>query len=236
MVLPNNYTTMGSGYEKIQELITLWSVFEQQNSSADIREFGRWLCSRTDKASQEAEISSEQLSEETQEHIGFYKSMPPSRQFLTLTSRSARFIDFYIKKAFEDLEISSRQEFQFLITIKEMKKPRKTDVIYFNLVEISTGVEILNRLQRNKMIRDFSDKQDKRIKRIQLTPKGEKLVAAALQKFDSLDQLTHSFGQDETWKSMIAPLIQFNDYHNEVYHKYRNLPFKELMELLESDF
>jgi DNA-binding MarR family transcriptional regulator len=155
--------------------------------------------------------------------------MPEPRQFLTLLSRSARFIDFYIKKSFESLPINSRLEFQFLITIKEMRNPRKTDVIYFNLVEISTGVETLNRLQKHDLIYDFPDEQDRRIKRLALTPKGKNLLDKALEKFDILDNLTRNFGVDDSWKNFIPSLMWFNDYHNQIYHQHRNLSFDELM-------
>jgi DNA-binding MarR family transcriptional regulator len=223
---------MGNKYENIQTLIGLWSEYEQKCNSEDIHAFGRWLSSLPVNPAESTEIKEGSLSEETAGHLGFYKQMDSSRQFLTLLSRSARFIDLYIKKAFEGLDIGSRLEFQFLISIREMENPRKTDVIYFNLVEISTGVETLNRLQKNKLIRDFPDEQDKRIKRLALTPKGEELIALALKKFDSLDNLTRSFGKDDVWKSFIPSLMWFNDFHNEIYHKNRNKSFDEIMQAI----
>jgi DNA-binding MarR family transcriptional regulator len=219
---------MSNNYEKIQTLINLWAEYEKKCGNDSMHDFGRWLSVLPDQNSQTFETTEGQLSPETADHLSFYKQMPPSRQFLTLLSRSARFIDFYMKKAFEGLAISSRLEFQFLITIKEMKNPRKTDVIYFNLVELSTGVETLNRLKKNKLIRDYADDGDKRIKRLALTGNGEELVGQALQKFSVLDQLTLGFGNDESWKSFIPSLIWFNDFHNEVYRKHRSLNFEEL--------
>ncbi|MFN3557026.1 MAG: winged helix DNA-binding protein, partial [Bacteroidales bacterium] len=107
--------------------------------------------------------------------------------------------------------------------------PRKTDVIYFNLVELSTGVETLKRLQKSGLIRDFSDESDKRIKRLALTPEGSKVLTAALKKFKRLDDLANSFGSDGSWQEFIPSLMWFNDFHNEVYHKHKDKPFEQLM-------
>ena len=214
-------------YNKIQELVARLEEFEQKTGSEDLADFGRWLsCTAQEEP---ANIPPAGISAETTPHMTFYKQMPQPRQFLTLLSRAARFLDFYLKKAFEELEITSRLEFQFLISIQEMKNPRKTDVIYFNLVELSTGVETLKRLQKSGLIRDFADESDKRIKRLALTPEGSKVLTAALEKFKRLDDLANSFGSDGSWQEFIPSLMWFNDFHNEVYHKHKDKPFEQLM-------
>lgn len=215
-------------YNKITQLISRWSEFEYKTGSSDMADFGRWLSCHAEKRKAEpAGVSSEAAG-----HLTFYKKMPPARQFLTLLSRGARFLDFYLKKAFEGLEISSRLEFQFLVSIHEMKNPKKTDVIYFNLVEISTGVETLKRMQKNGLVTDFSDPTDKRTKRLTLTAKGNEVLSAALKKFRFLDQLVNSFGSDDSWQAFIPSLMWFNDFHNEVYHKHKEKSFDQLMDLI----
>ncbi|MFW5687787.1 MAG: MarR family winged helix-turn-helix transcriptional regulator [Bacteroidota bacterium] len=221
-------------YNKIKELIDFWSEFEQKTGSHDLADFGRWLSCASQEGKKNALKGKEILSTETDDHMAFYKQMSSGRQFLTLLSRASRFVDFYMKKAFEELEITSRLEFQFLVSIKEMKNPRKTDVIYFNLVEISTGVETLKRLQKGGMVLDFPDESDKRIKRLKLTEKGEMVLSAALEKFELLDQLVQSFGKDESWQAFIPSLTWFNDFHNEIYFRHKDRPFNDLMALILS--
>lgn len=223
---------MNGNYNTIQQLIAFWSEYEKKNPEGNFSDFGKWLSDHTATDKVTTDLGESDLSEETKDHRDFYKRMPESQQFMTLLSRSARFIDFYIKKAFEDLNINSRLEFQFLISIMEMGNPRKTDVIYFNLVEISTGVDTLSRLQKNKLVKELPDVNDKRIRRVALTTKGKALVAQALTQFVYLDQLTRTFATDESWKSMIPMLLKFNDFHNEIYHKYRSRSFKEIMDVI----
>jgi DNA-binding MarR family transcriptional regulator len=158
--------------------------------------------------------------------------MPEARQFLTMLSRATRFIDFYIKKAFEGIEISSIVEFQFLISVMEMKNPPKTDVIYFNLVEVSTGVETLKRLVKKGFLKENADTEDKRVKRVELTPDGYRVLKEALGKFQQLDQLVQGFGAEEGWKSFIPALLRFNELHNEIYYQNRGRNFDQLMDLI----
>ena len=61
-----------------------------------------------------------------------------------------------------------------LATIHPEKNPKKTEVIYANLFELSSGTDMLNRMKKRGLIKEYDDQVDKRSKRIELTPKGEK--------------------------------------------------------------
>jgi DNA-binding MarR family transcriptional regulator len=74
------------------------------------------------------------------------------------------------------------EEFGILQTIKQEKAPRKTEVIYANLFELSSGTDMLNRLQKRGLIKEYADKEDKRSKRIELTAKGEKVAKESAEK------------------------------------------------------
>lgn len=212
-------------FNKITELIKNYELFLVDHPEGDFSEYGQWLSCKYADFENGAVHSN--ITTETQHHLEFYKQMPLERQFLTLLSRASRFIDFYIRKALEDTKVNSRLEFQFLISIKEMGEPRKTDVIYFNLTEISTGVETLKRLQNRGLIMDFADKQDKRIRRLVLTKLGNTVINEALKKFNILDNLVHSFGTEKDWKSFTPALLKFNEIHNRFYHVNRQKGFNE---------
>ena len=221
---------MSEKYQQIQALIQAWEEYEADRPGADLKNFGLWLAGKEN--GQDEKING-MPSDETSQHIEFYKDMPPARQFLILLSRSARFIDFYMKKAFEGLPLNSRLEFQFLISIKEMKNPRKTDIIHFNLVEISTGVETLKRLKAHGLVDDVPDTGNKRIKRLVLTAKGKKVLARALEKFEALDKLVNTF-QNSDWASFTPSLLAFNDYHNAIYFQDKEKPVETIKNFFTS--
>ncbi len=223
---------MNKEYSIIRQLISLWEEYENTVRQANFEGFGSWLTERESGASCPNAVSSEDLSTETKSHLDFYREMPESRQFLTLLSRASRFIDFYLKKALEEIDLHSRLEFQFLVTIREMGNPGKTDVINFHLAEISTGVETLKRLIRRGLISESPDSEDKRVRRVSLTPEGEEVLERALGKFNLLDRLTGSFPSEEKWKSFIPDLLYFNDAHNVIYSGYREMDLEQLFEKL----
>ena len=214
-----------SVFNRIHELIKNYELFLLDHPNGDFSGFGQWLSCKY--ADSDADTHQPSLTTEVSDHQEFYKQMPIERQFLTLLSRASRFIDFYIRKALEDTKVNSRLEFQFLISIKEMGEPRKTDVIYFNITEISTGVETLKRLQNRGLIQDFADKNDKRIRRLELTKTGKEVVEEALRKFNVLDKLAMAFGTENDWKNFIPSLMQFNEIHNNFYQSNRQKGFNE---------
>lgn len=219
-------------YTAILNLIDKFDQFSAASETEDLREFGHWLIRNKETGSTEPV---ETISAETTPHLGFYREMPQAKKFLTSLSRASRFIDFYMKKAFEDINIKSLIEFQFLISIQEMKNPRKTDVIYFNLVEVSTGVETIKRLVRRGFLEEIPDKDDGRTCRLKLAVDGRKALKEALSKFRLLDLLADGFGPKENWQGFIPSLLEFNDIHTNIYHHHRTKSFEELIDIIKSE-
>lgn len=82
----------------------------------------------------------------------------------------------YANMALKGTDVNQIEEFGMLLTIKQEKNPKKTEVIYANLYELSSGTDMLARMKKKGFIKEYDDKEDKRSKRIELTPKGEKVV------------------------------------------------------------
>jgi DNA-binding MarR family transcriptional regulator len=82
----------------------------------------------------------------------------------------------YANMALKGTDLNQIEEFGILVTIKQEKNPKKTEVIYANLFELSSGTDMLTRMKKRGLIREYDDKEDKRSKRIELTAKGEKVT------------------------------------------------------------
>jgi DNA-binding MarR family transcriptional regulator len=65
-----------------------------------------------------------------------------------------------------------------LLTIKQQKNPRKTEVIHDNLFEPSSGTDMLTRLRKRGLVKEYDDTVDRRSKRLVITAKGEKVIEA----------------------------------------------------------
>src|SRR6202022_4300542 len=90
------------------------------------------------------------------------------------------------------------EEFGMLLTIQQEKNPRKTDIIYANLFELSSGTDMLNRLKKRNLIKEYDDEDDKRSKRIELTPAGEKAIELATMRMRKVaGMMTNDLSQDD---------------------------------------
>src|SRR3569833_213481 len=82
----------------------------------------------------------------------------------------------FAAKALEGTGIDQLEEFGMLLTVRRLKAPRKTEIIYSNIFELSSGTDMLNRLRKKGFIKEYADKVDRRSKRISLTAAGEKII------------------------------------------------------------
>lgn len=73
----------------------------------------------------------------------------------------------YANLALKGTALNQIEEFGILHTIKKEKNPKKSEVIYANLFELSSGTDMLNRLRKSRLIKEYNDREDKRSKRIE---------------------------------------------------------------------
>jgi len=111
--------------------------------------------------------------------------------------RIVRLHQLYGRIALEGTGISQFEEFALLNTILQMKEPRKSDVIYATIYEMSTGTDLLNRLRKNGFITELPDPADGRSKRVKITARGEKVLQASFKRLTQLvNMLFGEMGQD----------------------------------------
>lgn len=162
---------------KTVELLNLWAMYEAENPKAELSEF----C-------QAYMVSQEQ----TTLKVAFWQSpVPPdSASILTkLVGRIAKLHNLYAIGAFKDCGISSFDEFLYLNSIANTPNLKKTDVILANFNELSSGLLILDRLKKARLIVEQNDEVDKRTKRLEMTQEGVGVLAACYQKLNEVNEL-----------------------------------------------
>jgi DNA-binding MarR family transcriptional regulator len=85
-------------------------------------------------------------------------------------------------------DISSIDEYSFLLHLLHQDSFRKMEIIELHNLETPTGIDIIKRLVKNGMVLEFPDEQDKRAKRIKISPNGIKEVEKVKQPMDELFQ------------------------------------------------
>jgi DNA-binding MarR family transcriptional regulator len=130
-----------------------------------------------------------------------------------------RFASFYTKKAFHDLEITNVNEFSILACIQGLGTPTKTEVAHFNLLEKTTGTEMMKRLIKLGFIEEFDDENDKRSKRVKITPRGNNIMETAVQQLWELSEIVVGNLSDDQKHELASMLEELNDFHSSIYFK-----------------
>jgi DNA-binding MarR family transcriptional regulator len=167
------------------ELVRLWGEYEKENPNGTIESFCRHVLAGAIK-------KEKSLQPEWQLH-------PDINGVLIKTiSRIGKFQEIYANKALAGTGLDQIEEFGMMVAIFNQKNPTKSEAIFTNMLELSSGTNILIRLKSKQMISEYADTVDKRVKRLQLTRKGEKaLKEAKLQILKVVGMLTRDMCDDD---------------------------------------
>jgi DNA-binding MarR family transcriptional regulator len=149
---------------KTIELVNLWGEFEEKHPAGSIEDFCRHYLAQQQQQKIKGTL------------VGGVVPSLNDALLLKIIGRIHKLNMNYANLALKDTELNQIEEFGILQTIKQEKNPKKTEIIYANLFELSSGTDMLNRLKNRGLIKEYDDQEDKRSKRIELTAKGEKVV------------------------------------------------------------
>jgi DNA-binding MarR family transcriptional regulator len=204
------------------DLVNEWAKFESRHPNAGIEEFCRYY------------LLQQKAKQKPAKFLG--DVLPPGKSSLLtkLLVKLVRIYDVYIAVAIRDLKIRQPEEFYFLSVIKNLKSPKKTEVIYHTVNELSNGLNIVNSLLKQGYITEQQDRDDMRAKRVSLTAKGEKILKQCYDQIHKVSELMFlEMHEDEIMlciqllkrvegKFSDKWLIHKNKSFDEIYHSVMN--------------
>lgn len=159
------------------ELVNEWAAYEAMHPKDSIEDFCRhYLVSKREGGSD----------------THFLEGIVPQKKASLLTKllvKIVRMHNVYLNIATKEIGIKQAEEFYFLSVIKNLQSPKKTEVIYHTVNELSNGLNILSSLIKQGYIKEQNDKEDKRSKRVSITPKGEKILKLCYDKIHQVSEL-----------------------------------------------
>ena len=162
---------------KTVELVKLWGDYETAHPADGILEFCRFL------------LLKEKQQKQT---LAFAKSaMPdhPASVLAKMLGRLGRLLNNYAGFAIRQSGLSGFEEFFYLNDISANDAPIKTEVIFANFNELSSGLLILDRLKKAGLITEKPDNKDKRMKRLLITKKGAVVLRECYLKLNEINQV-----------------------------------------------
>jgi DNA-binding MarR family transcriptional regulator len=146
---------------KTAQLVLNYAEFEEKYPNSSLEDFARYLLSNS-KSSKDAP-----------------DSVKPHVRLAKVIGRIMRLNSFYANAALKSIDLSGLDEYTYLNSVQLLGEPMKTELINQNFHELSSGLLIINRLQKKGLIREKPDPQDKRSKHVILTSKGASKLGEA---------------------------------------------------------
>ena len=140
-----------------------------------------------------------------------------------------RYAKGYIKKALKDSPIKTADEFSFLITLMTYESLSKSELIQKQVMEKTSGTEIINRLLKLGLIDQFNDEADKRSIRVRITHVGRMELIKILPHMQTVSQIVTG-NLSETEKTMLAYMLRkLEHYHNDIFLNKKDTELEELI-------
>lgn len=204
---------------KTVELVNEWARFEDKFKEGTIEEFCRHYLIR----------------QREKKEIGqnFKGVIPPmvDAYLAKLLGTILRFMNVYIDSAVQEIpEIKRADDFYVLNNIVNLGEGRKTDIINHQFMELSSGIDLINRLVKAKLIHERIDPEDKRSRLISATDKGQRLLMKCYEHFSRTAEITFWGMSDDDKKLCIQLLRGVEIKHAKIVHGMRGKSLNEIHE------
>ncbi len=203
---------------KTVELVNLWGAFEANHPDGNIDDFCRHYLARQNEQKVEGAF------------VGGV--VPPLNEglLLKIISRIYKLNTNYANLALKGTDLNQIEEFGVLQTIRQEKNPKKTEIIYANLLELSSGTDMLMRMKNRGLITEYDDTEDKRSKRVELTPKGAEAVKICYLRIKKMAKMMLNDMTDDDKELAIQLLKNVEIKFSTLWQKHKGKDMEEIYE------
>lgn len=178
-----------NSFQLINDLVKLVEEFEHHQADKNglsLENFGGFMNARLMSQNTAAERDIRFGKEELEQQKNAYQIDNNITRLFIYMSRYAK---SYIKKALLNSPLTSSEDFTSLAILFTHTSLSKTELFQLNLVEKTSGTEIINRLLSHELVSQWDDSADKRSKRIAITQKGKELLYGVFADMNQLSQI-----------------------------------------------
>ena len=211
-----------NNYQLISQLINLVEEFDHSHKNEgtiSLENFTGFLNARLAGEKNSAAEIDVRFGDQAQETLpGAYQIDNNIAKLFIYMSRYAK---SYIKKTLHGTGLASAEDFTCLAVLLTHSSLSKTALLQLNLLEKTSGTEVINRLLNNGFINQWDDEKDKRSKRIAITEKGKELLSQVFSDMNHVGKIiTGKLTLSE--KITLQYLLQrLENFHYEIYtHKF----------------
>lgn len=136
----------------------------------------------------------------------------------------------YIKKALQNSPIQTAFEFSFLITLLTHDSLTKTELINKQVMEKTSGVDVIKRLLTLGLIDEFADPNDKRSVRVAINQKGKTELEKILPQMAQVSKIIVGNLSPHEINTLTYLLKKLDFFHNEIFTNKKNWSLNQILE------
>jgi len=219
---------METKYLLIKQLIDKVADYEKVLSSSDemtMEGFSNFINHPNDSSFLKKRNLSGKLELEVQE-----KGNKQETTIAILVTFIYRYAKLYSKKILQDSPISTLDDFSYVIMLLTHESLSKTELIQKNVHEKTTGMEIIKRLIKQGLIRQFDDEVDKRSQRVTITEEGKRAIFSILHKLEDVSTIMTGNLTELEKNSLNTILKKLDHFHFDIFMNDKNKSLPEIIE------
>ena len=169
------------------ELINMLDDFEAQQinqHSYTLHDFLGYMNTKTSPI----DFTTRKIGGDKEQHLDQSRKEANSDTAILITFMY-RYAKYYIKKALSESRIQTADEFAYLITLMTFDSLTKTELINKQVMEKTSGIEVIKRLVKNGLVTEYSDPSDKRSIRVAITENGRQVILSVLPAMGKVSQI-----------------------------------------------
>lgn len=190
-------------------LIIEWENYLTISKKADITDFAFWLLAKgkVEEKNEEADLEV-YFDKNSEAHHYAYKSSDAA----FLVWRLSKFIRYYTKPVLLENELASQDDFAILAHIDYRKSCSKKEAIDANMIDSTTGIEIIKRLVNQGLVSEKINQDDKRQKLVSLTENGRQKLYNIFIGFSKIPDVMAELNIEQR-ELLIQTLKNLDSYH-----------------------
>ncbi len=215
--------------ETLIQVIEYLAVFEEENphlEGYELNDFLSFMQSRTCK------VSAKQIARPiggSKKPGGFNFSENAKALLSRQIGLIYRYAKEYTKKALKGSSLQTVEEFSFLVVLMTYDHLSKTDLILKNVMGKTSGIEVIKRLLKKGLIRQFADKKDRRSQLVAITEKGLKEMKKVFPKMQIASEIIAGNLTVSEQRTLLFLLQKLDTYHNNLFLNHRDEELEDIM-------
>jgi DNA-binding MarR family transcriptional regulator len=144
----------------------------------------------------------------------------------------SHYAKWYIKKVLRESNLQTPDEFSFLITLMTYDSLGKSELITKQVMEKTSGTEVIRRLIKRGLIIESADENDKRSIRVSITKSGREEIFRILPLMSEVTRIVTGTLSAEEINTLSYLLKKLDYFHNNMYINKREHSLSDILSVI----